>query len=151
MMHLFVKFWSLDKGPEGDAAAAMAIEDPDAFVLKPQREGGGNNLYGADLKQALQRMSGAERAAFILMERIFTPPRTNTFVNMRFRTGASGPVWKVDDVVSELGIYGVILSVGTTVAHNQHVGHLLRSKSAKNDDGGVAAGVALLDSPHLMP
>ena len=46
-----VQFWSLDKGPEGDAAAAMAIEDPDAFVLKPQREGGGNNLYGADLKQ----------------------------------------------------------------------------------------------------
>jgi hypothetical protein len=29
------------------AVVADAIASPNAYVLKPQREGGGNNLYGA--------------------------------------------------------------------------------------------------------
>jgi len=33
---------------EGDLAAAMAIKNPERYVLKPQREGGGNNFYGKD-------------------------------------------------------------------------------------------------------
>lgn len=27
----------------------MAIRNPEDFVLKPQREGGGNNIYGPDI------------------------------------------------------------------------------------------------------
>ena len=34
---------------------------PEAFVLKPQREGGGNNLYGAEMAEALGTMSPSER------------------------------------------------------------------------------------------
>lgn len=29
----------------------MAMENPDRFVLKPQREGGGNNMYGDEIKE----------------------------------------------------------------------------------------------------
>jgi len=29
----------------------MALDAPDRFVLKPQREGGGNNLYGEDIRK----------------------------------------------------------------------------------------------------
>jgi len=50
------------------AAAAAA---PDDFVLKPQREGGGNNLYGAELAARLRGRGGL--AAFILMQRIRPP------------------------------------------------------------------------------
>ena len=46
------------------------------------------------------------------------------------------------------GIY-VAKSDGTVVL-NGVAGHLLRSKDARKDDGGVAAGVALLDSPLLV-
>jgi len=28
----------------------MAMDSPERFVLKPQREGGGNNLYGEDIR-----------------------------------------------------------------------------------------------------
>lgn len=28
----------------------MALDAPERFVLKPQREGGGNNLYGEDIR-----------------------------------------------------------------------------------------------------
>ena len=41
-------------------------------------------------------------------------------------------------------------SNGETVIINDAGGHLLRTKEAKVDDGGVAAGVAVLDSPYLI-
>jgi len=32
----------------------MAMKNPERFVLKPQREGGGNNVYGVDIPEALR-------------------------------------------------------------------------------------------------
>ena len=43
------------------------------FVMKPQREGGGNNFYGPDVAEALRTMSLDEQASYILMERILPP------------------------------------------------------------------------------
>lgn len=51
--YIFTGLFSLDDTPEGHAAIAMAINDPERYVLKPQREGGGNNVYGADIPEAL--------------------------------------------------------------------------------------------------
>lgn len=31
----------------------MALDAPEQFVMKPQREGGGNNLYGEDIRQVI--------------------------------------------------------------------------------------------------
>ncbi|XP_039590575.1 glutathione synthetase-like [Polypterus senegalus] len=41
---VFAGLYSLDLGNEGDQAQAMAFADPDQFVLKPQREGGGKEM-----------------------------------------------------------------------------------------------------------
>ncbi|XP_073143404.1 glutathione synthetase, chloroplastic isoform X2 [Henckelia pumila] len=48
----FAGLWSL----EDSNIIKDAIERPGSYVMKPQREGGGNNIYGADLKLALERM-----------------------------------------------------------------------------------------------
>lgn len=65
--------WSLDdkRDPETQEVLGQADAQPDNFVLKPQREGGGNNLYG----EALQRRIADPRglAAYILMQRIRPP------------------------------------------------------------------------------
>ena len=37
---------------------------------------------------------------------------------------------------------------GKTLVMNKHVGHLLRTKAIEHADGGVAAGVAVLDNPY---
>lgn len=50
---IFTGLYSLDKDEHGEAAVKMAIENPELYVLKPQREGGGNNVYGADIPEAL--------------------------------------------------------------------------------------------------
>ena len=52
--------------------------------------------------------------------------------------------------LSELGIYGAFLRAGPTVLLNRAAGHLLRTKAASSDEGGVAAGFAVLDSPALL-
>lgn len=74
---------------------------PCKYVLKPQREGGGNNYYGEDVRLQLERLTAQERSAYILMDRINPPQYRNTLV----RRGQSIKA----DVVCELGIYGVYL------------------------------------------
>jgi hypothetical protein len=58
-----------DPGTAGAVRDAMAR--PEGYVLKPQREGGGNNLYGDALAQRLSCTD--DLAAFILMQRILPP------------------------------------------------------------------------------
>jgi len=51
---IFTGLYSLDKDEGGDEAVAMALKNPERYVLKPQREGGGNNVYGVDIVDALK-------------------------------------------------------------------------------------------------
>jgi glutathione synthase len=85
----------------------MAIDNPHHFVLKPQREGGGNNVYGDNVRTAVMGMKDSEeRSAWILMERILPPVQQNYMV----RPGdPSNGCPAVSDVVGELGIFGVII------------------------------------------
>lgn len=113
--------WSLDNPSEQTTAGVIqdAIQNPDRYVLKPQREGGGNNLYGQDLVTALQEglaAGGGGLAAYILMQRIVPPPQRTVFV----RNGA----WAEDESLSELGIFGTFLRVGDKVGGNKHRFHV---------------------------
>lgn len=75
------------------------------YVLKPQREGGGNNVYGSEIRTALLKMKNSkERAAWILMDRI-RPPITKGYL---VRAGGPNPP-PVSEMVSELGIFGVVI------------------------------------------
>ncbi|KND01668.1 glutathione synthetase [Spizellomyces punctatus DAOM BR117] len=138
----FTGLYSLDGSPAGEAAAKMALENPEGFVMKPQREGGGNNIYGEDIPKALSKMSVSERNAYILMDLIRPPPLENIMVRQ-------GQLIK-GEVVSELGIYGLWVSDGSVVHMNETGGHLLRTKASTSHEGGVAAGFAVLDSPLLI-
>ncbi|KAG7300729.1 hypothetical protein JYU34_015055 [Plutella xylostella] len=143
---IFTGLYSLDFDDSGERAVEMALADATRFVLKPQREGGGHNVYGADVRDALLRMRhGRERMAYILMERIL-PPLVKGYV---VRPGASVPPPLVD-LVSELGIFGVIIGTKDKIYSNKQVGHMLRTKLADANEGGVAAGLGALDSPLLV-
>lgn len=74
-------------------------------MLKPQREGGGNNIYGKDVRDAMLKMKDSrERTAWILMERI-NPPVISGYV---LRPDGN-EVPELTDLVSELGIFGVVI------------------------------------------
>ncbi|KAF4389940.1 hypothetical protein G4B88_003423 [Cannabis sativa] len=136
----FAGLWSLDNSD----IVNKAIERPELFVMKPQREGGGNNIYGNDVREALkalQKEGTEEDAAYILMQRIF-PTVFSTFL---LRDG----ICHKDDAISELGIYGAYLRNKERVIINEQCGYLMRTKVSSSDEGGVAAGFAVLDSLYL--
>ncbi|VAI14458.1 glutathione synthetase, chloroplastic isoform X2 [Triticum aestivum] len=136
----FAGLWSLDD----KEVVKSAIENPDLFVLKPQREGGGNNIYGLDVREALIRLKkegGDALSAYILMQRIFPKASLASLVRGGFCHEAL--------TVSELGIYGAYLRNKDKVIINDKCGYLMRTKVSSSDEGGVAAGFAVLDSLYL--
>uniref|UniRef100_A0A023GMR6 Glutathione synthetase n=1 Tax=Amblyomma triste TaxID=251400 RepID=A0A023GMR6_AMBTT len=139
----FTGLYSLDLTPDGNRAANMAIANPNDFVLKPQREGGGNNVYGEEVRQQLQAMGHTkEREGYILMDLIRPPITTNYIVR-------PGNKVTVHSVVSEIGIFGIILGDQDDIIENYEAGHILRTKTTGMSEGGICAGFAALDTAYL--
>lgn len=138
----FVRQYALHADRAGGAAAKLARERPDDFVLKPQREGGGNNLYREELRQAIEEMDAEERGGFVLMERIYPAVAGGVMVR--------GGKWTTADIVAELGIFGSVIRVKNKELENKIIGHSMKSKLSTVDDGGIDAGVAVYDSPQLF-
>jgi glutathione synthetase len=114
-------------------------------VLKPQREGGGNNIYKSEIPGFLQSLPESDWRGWVLMELI--NPEANA-QNVALRS--DGEVLR-GDVISELGIYGTILWESTgKILHNEQGGYLLRTKGKEVNEGGVAAGFSSLDSVLLF-
>ena len=134
--------WGLDDLDDAETArvVADAVARPGGYVLKPQREGGGNNLYGDELRAKLVA-GGRSLAQFILMERI-QPPEHDVVLVRRGQARSA-------QALSELGVYSVRVAVGGKIVLDKPAGHLLRTKLASSDEGGVNAGYAVLDSPWL--
>ena len=139
----FTGLWALDAAADDRRSViAAALADPASFVLKPQREGGGNNLWGDAMVQRLTSATAEELAAYILMRRINAPAATAAGLRqgelLRFRG------------VNELGIYGVMLSEGEAVQVNAAAGYLLRTRGTGSNEGGISAGSGFLDSVVLV-
>jgi glutathione synthase len=137
--------WALGNSADVDDAAraeiAKAIENPGNYVVKPQREGGGNNFYGDDVARVLKEMSDSELSAYILMQRIF--PGTAKMILIRNGKASSG------DAMCEMGVYAPYLGDGKRTFLNDIAGYLVRTKFVGVDEGGVASGYACLSSLAL--
>jgi glutathione synthetase len=142
----FTNIYPLDDSPAGLKARKLAL-DPEAcqnYVLKPQREGGGNNFYRSAIPPYLKSLPESHWKSYILME-IITPPPVH---NLILRNGTI----EKGGVICELGVYGTCLwDQGTQeVLHNEEAGYLLRTKGDKSEEGGVAAGFGSMDSCRLV-
>ncbi|GJN92840.1 hypothetical protein Rhopal_005878-T1 [Rhodotorula paludigena] len=155
----FTGLWPLDDSARGREALRLAREEPERFVLKPQREGGGNNVYRGDIPPFLDALEAEDakrgledgeprgREGYILMS-LIEPPKGVEQVLVKAGEATGSRV----EVVSELGVYGVALVDERTgeLRLNETVGHLLRTKAATSDEGGVAVGYSVIDSPLLV-
>lgn len=114
-------------------------------VLKPQREGGGNNIYREAIPEFLRSLPESDWKGWILMELIQPPPAAK---NAALRS--DGAVFK-GHVIGELGTFGTILWHNDgSILHNEGGGWLMRTKPKDSDEGGVAAGFSSLDSILLV-
>lgn len=85
----------------------QAIITPNNFVLKPQKEGGGNNFFDGDIPPLLQKMldkpeESGELVTYLIMERIVPPM-------IKFTSLRNGEI-AVTDGLSELGIFSCVFS-----------------------------------------
>ncbi|KAL6239585.1 hypothetical protein BDW75DRAFT_197791 [Aspergillus navahoensis] len=115
-------------------------------VLKPQREGGGNNIYKTAIPDFLNSISENEWKRWILMELIHPPAAAK---NIALRS--DGEVL-AGGVIGELGVYGTILwdQNDGKILHNEQGGWLMRTKAEGVNEGGVATGFSSLDSIVLF-
>ena len=142
----FTNIYPMDTSEAGLKARQLA-QDPTAcqnYVLKPQREGGGNNTYRGAIPSFLKSVPEEHWGSYILMELITPPPVHNIILrNGKLEMGG---------VICELGIYGTCVWNHKTgeVLHNEEAGYLLRTKGDKSEEGGVAAGYGCMDSIALV-
>lgn len=141
----FMPIHPLDDSRAGKEGRRLALDTKEVqrYVLKPQREGGGNNVYRSKIPDFLRSQDERAWAQYILMEMIETPPQRNLIL----RDG----VVEEGGVICELGCYGAVLwDVKGTIGYNQEAGTLLRTKGDQSEEGGVAAGFGAVDSPCLV-
>ena len=130
------------------------LNNPLQFVLKPQREGGGYNIWGDAIVETLRRNDQCVRgrgvrcrkelASLILMKRI----HPKEFQAIHVKEGE--PV--VHPSSSEIGFYSAVLYNAQTMEmiRREDVGILVRTKDASSFEGGVSAGFAVLNSPIIV-
>ena len=160
----FMGMWGLDVGEDmlttdytalksgrEEFGVRKARECAMSLVLKPQREGGGNNVYKEAIPEFLDALGPQERQAWIAMELIKPPEDAgNYLIRARVAESESQTATKTD-VVSELGIYGWALFGGPSKGvEEKQVGWLVRTKGKENNEGGVATGFSVLDSLLLV-
>lgn len=166
----WVALYPLDEDSAlGRQGHELAMTQYQRFVMKPQREGGGNNIYRDDIPVALREMEERdakrstggepkEREGYILMELIVPPSGLGNYLirppvsasmqkgtmqdNLRHAEGLTTAECRLSaDVVSELGIYGVALFS----AHGG--GHGGPAKLFATDGGGGGGEVRFYSRP----
>lgn len=154
----WVGMWGLDDADVGGDFRDMADVREEAgvrkarllaptLVLKPQREGGGNNVYKDAIPPFLDALSPEERKAWIAMELIVPPAGVGNYL---VRAGGGNTGVAKTEVVSELGIFGWALFSSEGGVKEKEAGWLVRTKGKDSDEGGVATGFSVLDSLMLV-
>ncbi|KAK4661443.1 Glutathione synthetase [Podospora pseudopauciseta] len=143
----FTNIYPLDSSsPAGREARRLATDPKEClkYVMKPQREGGGNNFYKGAIPEQLKKVPEEHWNSFILME-LITPPAVQNTILRQGKLEQGG-------VICELGVYGTCLWDHKTgqVKHNEEAGYLLRTKGDQSEEGGVAAGFGCMDSVALV-
>ena len=165
----FAAIYPMDGSPAGKIAKDLAMDEEKCkdYVLKPQREGGGNNIYREAIPPFLRNLGDERRfRGYILMELIEPPQLKNTILR-------HGEI-KSGEVINELGIYGACVwdakPISNAPTHSTYssfainggqqrhmidmidgnAGFLLRTKGRESEEGGIAAGFGALDSPCLV-
>lgn len=138
VLRTFAPIYPMDKSEAGLEARKLATDPESAkrYVLKPQREGGGNNVYRKAIPDFLKNMPESHWPAWILMEMIEPPEQSNII----FRNGEM----QKGGVICELGLYGACIwrqgekNGQREIIENFEAGYLLRTKGDSSEEGGVS-------------
>ncbi|KAK3073383.1 hypothetical protein LTR53_005091 [Teratosphaeriaceae sp. CCFEE 6253] len=157
MRKTFMPMHVLDDSPEGLEARKLATDPAKGvdYVLKPNLEGGGNNVFRVDIPEFLRTIPEQEWHRYILM-RLITPPEDSTGLLLTSEKLYDGPV------VSELGVLGFAMwrrrqqgseggkEGGPEIIKNEAVGWTFKTKPRGVDEMSVVKGYGCFDCPMLV-
>lgn len=167
------EFFKLDK----EENVEKVLKNPENYVLKPQREGGGNNYYKSAITEMLLKIKDLENKSstngsqtngngshedkemynkdmYIVME-LLRPVTSNNYIispksQLALSKVGSSDLLSKMQITNELGIYGVLVRDGEKTILNQTTGYCLRTKPAEENEGGVMCGTGALDSIYFI-
>lgn len=137
-----------DPGAEAYRIAKDRTESQ-KYVLKPNLEGGGHNVYREAILGFLNRIPEPQWRKYILM-RLIDPPANAEGVLLMPEDLYQGPI------ISELGILGTCMwrkrSDGTLqeIMRNDKAGWTFKTKPASEDEMSVVKGYGCFDCPKLV-
>ena len=121
--------------------------DLERIILKPNRDGGGNNFFGKDALVELERLGEEERCQYILMEKIGGGEGKGEKVkNLFFRKGEGK---EEGETLAEVSMNSVVVYEGDKVVSERFAGCMVRTKALGVNEGGVAAQAAVLTGLYL--
>ena len=115
----------------------------ESFVLKPCKEGGGNNYFDSDIKRVIENFSESELSDFILMDKIVASEEIGMFTD--FESIMVGPI------INEIGIYSsAVWNPEGEVVHQKTGDYFIKSRSTLNKEGPVIAGIGFTNSLSII-
>lgn len=139
----------MDSSEAGLKARAIAQDPLKAkdYVLKPNRDGGGHNIYRAEIPVWLTAQPDNSWQNHVLMRLIELPSTIGTLMTAE-------DLYR-GEVVSELGILGTCLwkrneSQGAEIIANEAAGWTFKMKPKHVDEMSVVKGYGSFDYPWLV-
>ncbi|TKA56792.1 hypothetical protein B0A55_12290 [Friedmanniomyces simplex] len=154
----FLPMLPLDSSRQGLEARRLALDPETAvdYVLKPNLEGGGHNVFRADIPAYLSGIPEEEWERYILMRLITPPTNAEPGILLTSEEVYEGPV------VSELGVLGFAMWRSMTpgngrkdgggeveILENEAVGWTFKTKPRSVDEMSVVKGYGCFDCPLL--
>lgn len=129
-----------------DKNASIVIADAQKnynnYVLKPNRDGGGNNFFDEEVKIQIDKMLMNENAnalsAYILMEKIDAISFDAWFVNQRQCSKIKSN--------AEVGIFSCYLASESIIYVDEVCGSYCKTKNITANEAGIKAGNGVIDS-----
>ncbi|CAF4999732.1 unnamed protein product, partial [Rotaria sp. Silwood1] len=136
----FASMFTFDNNQTREKYINLLRQNSNAYVLKPNREGGGNNKYDNEILNLINKEEN-HLNYYIAMEKIIPPKCITCLIK------PNGKHLLHVECINEIGIYGtMVTNIDTNEEYiNEVTGYLVRTKTTDTNEGGVATGYSVLD------
>ncbi|CRH00546.1 glutathione synthetase, putative [Plasmodium relictum] len=161
-IHTLKKSFALQVDPslnENSNIVSLAIQNEHNFLLKPQREGGKNNLHGHEVKEKLMlyydKKEKNKLSFYVLMQKLF--PSSFTAIHCRTKKKHNNDndqsyfiEFSPEKSISEISLFHNFIFYKNKNILNEQKGYLIRTKNTNENEGGAICGISSLDSFFLI-
>ena len=119
--------------------------EPEKYILKPMKEGGGNNITGDKLKELIPEKDSEINDLIknsVIVEKIESYGHEGLIIR--------NEKLNLQNSISEYSIYGIVLADINNLIINKSVSFLVRTKNKENIEGGIIEGAGAIDIPCLL-